>query len=93
MTTRGENQTTIVACLISYMDTYDGKVLTLNNWGQLYIISRRKKMQPTGTTLQVKDIFLLMDSYSRLVHFFDVLNEWIASGVSNDDFCSEEVLA
>ena len=45
-------------------------------------------MRPAGTTLQAKDSLPIMDSNSRLVHF---LNELIA--VSNDDFCSEEILA
>ena len=54
-------------------------------------ISRRKKIQPAGTTLQAKDSLPIMDSNSRLVHFFDVLNELIA--ISNDDFRLEEILA
>ena len=48
-------------------------------------------MRPAGTTLQAKDSLPIMDSNSRLVHFFDVLNELIA--VSSDDFRSEEILA
>ena len=41
--------------------------------------------------MQAKDSLPIMDSNSRLVYFFDVLNELIA--VSNDDFHSEEILA
>ena len=48
-------------------------------------------MRPAGTTLQAKDSLPIIDSNSRLVHFFDVLNELIA--VSNDDFRLEEILA
>ena len=48
-------------------------------------------MRPAETTLQAKDSLPIIDSNSRLVHFFDVLNELIA--VSNDDFRLEEILA
>ena len=41
--------------------------------------------------MQAKDSLPIMDSNSHLVHFFDVLNELIA--ISDDDFCSEEILA
>ena len=41
--------------------------------------------------MQAKDSLPMMDSNSRLVHFFEVLNARIAD--SNDDFRSEEILA
>ena len=41
--------------------------------------------------MQANDSLPMMDSNSRLVHFFEVLNARIAD--SNDDFRSEEILA
>ena len=44
-----------------------------------------KKMQCTRITLQAKDSLPIMDSSTRLAHFFEALNEWVV--VSNDNFC------